>query len=119
MKCTKFTTLVFILASTLGCGHKEPPETEFIPPGTFKTRAEAQAFADRENADMASVRADEKAKGVAEKALPCGRYVVVSVRNSDAREFWGTRQDTTGCPDQVPAYNFPTQPQTTSGGSKR
>ena len=118
MRNTCVITSLFVLAATLGCGRKEQPDTVFIPPGTYKTRAEAQDFADRENANFASVRKDEKSKGVSEQALPCGKYVVVSVRNSDGREFWGTREDKTGCPDQIPAYNFPTQPQTKSGGSK-
>ena len=118
MKNTRVITSLLVLAATLGCGRKKQPDTVFIPPGTYKTRAEAQDFADRENANFASVRKDEKSKGVSEQALPCGKYVVVSVRNSDGREFWGTREDKTGCPDQIPAYNFPTQPQTKSGGSK-
>lgn len=110
-------TILFVLTVTLACGQKKREGFEIIPPGTFKTRAEAQDLADRENTNQAAVRADEKSKGVAEKALPCGKYVVVSVRNSDGREFWGTRLDTTGCPDQVPAFNFPTQPST-KGGTK-
>ena len=119
MKNTRVITTLLVLAATLACGRKKQPDIEVIPPlGTYKTRAEAQNFADRENANLASVRNDEKSKGVSEQALPCGKYVVVSVRNSDGREFWGTREDKTGCPDQVPAYNFPTQPQTKSGGSK-
>ena len=118
MKNARVITTFLALAATLACGRNKPPDTVFIPPGTYKTRAEAQDFADRENANFASVRKDEKSKGVSEQALPCGKYVVVSVRNSDGREFWGTREDKTGCPDQIPAYNFPTQPQTKSGGSK-
>ena len=118
MKNTRVVTTLLVLAATFGCGRKKQPDTVFIPPGTYKTRAEAQDFADRENANLVSVRKDEESKGVNEQALPCGKYVVASVRNSDGREFWGTREDKTGCPDQVPAYNFPTQPQTKSGGSK-
>ena len=115
MKNACVITILFVLCATSACGRKEQEGFEFIPPGTYKTRAEAQDFADRENANQASVLNDEKSKGVNEQALPCGKYVVVSVRNSDGREFWGTRQDKTGCPDQVPAYNFPTQPQTKGG----
>ena len=115
MKNACVITILFVLCATSACGRKKQEGFEFIPPGTYKTRAEAQDFADRENANQASVRNDEKSKGVSEQALPCGKYVVVSVRNSDGREFWGTRQDKTGCPDQVPAYNFPTQPQTKGG----
>ena len=118
MKNTRVITTFLVLAATLACERKKQPDTVFIPPGTYKTRAEAQDFADRENANLASVRKDEKAKGVSEQALPCGKYVVVSVRNSDGREFWGTREYKTGCPDQIPAYNFPTQPLTKSEGSK-
>ena len=119
MKNTRVITTFLVLAATLACGRKKQPDTDVHPSsGTYKTRAEAQDFADRENANLASVRKDEKSKGVSEQALPCGKYVVVSVRNSDGREFWGTREDKTGCPDQIPAYNFPTQPQTKSGGSK-
>ncbi len=118
MKNTRVVTTILVLAGTLACGGKKQPEAEFIPPGTYKTRAEAQNFADRENANLVSVRNDEKSKGVSEQALPCGKYIVVSVRNSDGREFWGTSEDSTGCPDQVPAYNFPTQSQTKSGGTK-
>ena len=119
MKSTRVTTTFLILAATLACGQKKQPDNEVIPPlGTYKTRAEAQNFADRENSSLVSVRNDEKSQGVSEQALPCGKYAVVSVRNSDGREFWGTREDKTGCPDQIPAYNFPTQPQTKSGGSK-
>ena len=115
MKSACVITILSVLCATSACGRKKQEGFEFIPPGTYKTRAEAQDFADRENANQASVRNDEKSKGVNEQALPCGKYVVVSVRNSDGREFWGTRQDKTGCPDQVPAYNFPTQPQTKGG----
>ena len=115
MKNACVITILFVLCATSACGRKKQEGFEFIPPGTYKTRAEAQDFADRENANQACVRNDEKSKGVSEQALPCGKYVVVSVRNSDGREFWGTRQDKTGCPDQVPAYNFPTQPQTKGG----
>ena len=117
MKNTYVITILFAVIATSACGRKKQETIEFVPPGTYKTRTEAQAFADRENANLASVRNDEKSKGVSEQALPCGKYVVVSVRNSDGREFWGTREDKTGCPDQVPAYNFPTQPQT-KGGTK-
>jgi len=118
MRNTYVITSFLVLAATFGCGRKKQPDTVFIPPGTYKTRAEAQDFADRENANLVSVRKDEESKGVSEQALPCGKYVVASVRNSDGREFWGTREDKTGCADQVPAYNFSTQPQTKSGGSK-
>ena len=119
MKSTCVITTFLILAATLACGQKKQPDIEAMPPlGTYKTRAEAQNFADRENTNLVSVRNDEKSQGVSEQALPCGKYVVVSVRNGDGREFWGTREDKTGCPDQIPAYNFPTQPQTKSGGSK-
>lgn len=117
MKSTYLITILFVLIATSACGRKKQEDIEFVPPGTYKTQVEAQRFADRQNADMASVRADEKSKGVSEQALPCGKYVVASIRNSDGREFWGTRQDKTGCPDQVPAFNFPTQPQT-KGGTK-
>ena len=119
MKNTRVITTLLVLAATLACGRKKQPDTEVIPPWA-PTRPERRHkdFADRENANLASVRNDEKSKGVSEQALPCGKYVVVSVRNSDGREFWGTREDKTGCPDQIPAYNFPTQPQTKSGGSK-
>jgi len=115
MKNVFVITILFVLCATSACGRKEQEGSEFIPPGTYKTRAEAQDFADRQNANMASVRADEKSKGVSEQALPCGKYVVVSIRNSDGREFWGTHQDKTGCPDQIPAFNFPTQPQNKGG----
>ena len=118
MKNRCLVTILFVLCAASACERKKPRGVEFVPPGTFKTRAEAQDLADRENANLASVRDDEKSKGVAEQALPCGKYVVVSLRNSDGREFWGTREDKTGCPDQVPAYNFPTQPQTKTGGAK-
>ena len=118
MKTTFWIVTALILGLSFACGRTKHQEIEFAPPGTYKTRAEAQNFADRQNADLASVRADEKAKGVSEQALPCGKYEVVSMRNSDGREFWGTHRDTTGCPDQVPAFNFPTQPQSKSGGSK-
>ena len=118
MKNACVITILFVLCATSACARKKQEAIEFVPPGTYKTRAEAQDFADRENADQASVRNDEKSKGVSEQALPCGKYVVVSIRNSDGREFWGTRQDETGCPDQIPAYNFPTQPQT-KGGTKQ
>ena len=116
MKTKSLIVTLLMLTATLACERKKQQEIEFVPPGTYKTRAEAQAFADRENADMASVRADEKAKGMSEQALPCGKYVVGCVRNSDGREFWGTKRDTAGCPDQVPSYNFPIQPQKKSGG---
>ena len=119
MKTTSLMLIALVLAALLACEGNKKQEIEFVPPGTYKTRTEAQAFADRQNADMASVLADEKAKGASEQALPCGKYVVVSVRNSDGREFWGTKRDTTGCPDQVPSYNFPTQPQKKSGGANK
>ena len=115
MKRTRVITILLVLTATSACGRKKQETIEFVPPGTYTTRAEAQGFADRQNANMASVRADEKSKGVSEQALPCGKYVVVSIRNSDGREFWGTHQDKTGCPDQIPAFNFPTQPQTKGG----
>jgi len=117
MKNAFVITILFVLCATSACGRKKQEGFEFIPPGTYKTRAEAQDFADRENANQAAVRNDEKSKGVSDQALPCGKYVVVSVRNSDGREFWGTRLDKTGCPDQVPAYNFPTQPQNKGGAN--
>jgi len=117
MKNACVITILFVLGATSACGRKKQQEIEFMPPGTYKTQAEAQHFADRENADLVSVRNDEKSKGVSEQALPCGKYVVISLRNSDGRVFWGTREDKTGCPDQVPAFNFPTQPQT-KGGTK-
>ena len=93
-------------ATTSACGRKKAGDhsSSFHQGLTYTTRAEAQNFADRQNANMASVRADEKSEGVSEQALPCGKYVVVSIRNSDGREFWGTRQDKTGCPDQIPAF---------------
>jgi len=117
MKNTCVITIFIALVATWGCGRKQKETIEFVPPGTYKTRAEAQDFADRENANLVSVRNEEKSKGVSEQALPCGKYVVVSIRNSDGREFWGTRQDKTGCPDQIPAFNFPTQ-SPTKGGTK-
>jgi hypothetical protein len=117
MKNKSVITILFVLTATSACGRKKQETIEFVPPGTYTTRAEAQSFADRQNANMASVRTDEKSKGVSDEALPCGKYVVFSIRNSDGREFWGTRQDKTGCPDQIPAFNFPTQPQT-KGGTK-
>ena len=117
MKNTCVITILFALTATSACDRKKQETIEFVPPGTYTTRARAQNFADRQNANMASVRTDEKSKGVSDQALPCGKYVVVSIRNSDGREFWGTRQDKTGCADQIPAFNFPTQPQT-KGGTK-
>ncbi len=119
MKTKSFIATALLFTATFACERKKKQEIEFVPPGTYKTRAEAQAFADRENVDMASVRADEKAKGVSEQALPCGKYVVVSIRNSDGRDFWGTKRDTAGCPDQAPSYNFPIQPQKKSGGANK
>jgi hypothetical protein len=119
MKTTRVIVAALIFVATSACERKREQEIEFVPAGTYQTRAEAQAYADRQNADMASVRADEKVTGVSEQALPCGKYVVVSIRNSDGREFWGTKRDTTGCPDQIPSYNFPTQPQTKSGGANK
>jgi hypothetical protein len=103
--------LVIAIAVLLApaCHYKKHPEQEFIPPGYYATRREAQAFADRLNADLAKAKAKEKAQGVAEKNLPCGHYKVVSTRNSDGKEFWAPQLDTTGCKPRSPFPPLPAQ----------
>lgn len=99
--------IVAAMISMAACHSKKQKEQEFIPPGYYSTRAEAQAFADRLNADLAHSKAKEKAQGVAEKNLPCGHYKVVSTRNSDGKEFWAPQLDTSGCKPRSP---FPPLP---------
>jgi hypothetical protein len=94
---------------------KQQQENVFIPPGYYLTRAAAQDFANRANADLARTRAKEKAEGVQDKDLPCGQYRLVSTRNSEGRVFWGARMDAIGCSRKEALPSFLT-PQT--GGKK-
>jgi hypothetical protein len=109
MTMNAFRTLLIVAAmsSMAACHSKKQKEQEFIPPGYYATRTEAQVFANRLNADRAKSRAQEKATGVAKKDLPCGHYKLVSTRNSDGREFWAPQLDTTGCKARTP---FPPLP---------
>lgn len=83
---------------------QQQQQQEFIPPGYYTTRAKAQAYTDRLNADLANSR---KAAGVPDKHLPCGRYKVVSKRNTNGVEFWRPALDTTGCAGRS---SFPSLP---------
>jgi hypothetical protein len=107
MSVSRKLVIVAAMISMAACHSKKEKEQEFIPPGYYSTRAEAQAFADRLNADLAKSKAKEKVQGVAEKNLPCGHYKVVSTRNSDGKEFWAPQLDTTGCKPRSP---FPPLP---------
>jgi hypothetical protein len=97
MNVSRTLLIVAAVSSMAACHSKRQKQQEFIPPGYYSTRAEAQAFADRLNADLAQARAKEKAEGVAEKNLPCGQYKLVSTRNSDGKEFWAPQLDKGGC----------------------
>jgi hypothetical protein len=107
------TLVIATAALMLAACHskKQQQETVFIPPGYYLTRAEAQDFANRANADLARTRAKNKASGVQANALSCGTYKVVSTRNSDGKEFWGARFDATGC-SHLPVFpRFLTPPK--------
>lgn len=116
MNSTRIFVIVLAVLAVAACHSKrKQDEQEFIPPGYYLTRAEAQDFANRANADLARTRAKEKAEGVQEKDLPCGQYRLVSTRNTDGRVFWGARMDATGCSRKEALPSFLT-PQT--GGKK-
>lgn len=113
MKLTRTLAVTAALLTLAAChSKKQQQETVLIPPGCYLTRDEAQDFANRANADLAGTRAENEANGVQANALSCGTYKVVSTRNSDGREFWGTRLDTTGCSSQAtfPRFSSP-QPE--------
>lgn len=98
MTLTRTFVIALAVLTVAAChSKKKQEEQEFIPPGYYVTRAEAQSRADRLNADLENSRAKEKAAGVADKDLPCGHYKVVSKRNTDGVEFWRPQFDTTGC----------------------
>lgn len=111
------TLAIALAALTLAACHskKQQQEQEFIPPGYYLTRAEAQAFANRANGDLAKTRAKEKAEGVQDKDLPCGQYRLVTTHNSDGTEFWGAQMDATGCSNKP---GFPNAPSPEAGGKK-
>jgi hypothetical protein len=98
---------VAVTISITACHSKNRKEQEFIPPGYYSTRDQAQAFANSLNADLAKLKAKEKAQGVAEKNLPCGHYKLISTRNRDGKDFWAPQLDTTGCKPRSP---FPPLP---------
>ncbi len=102
--------VITVAAVTLAACHskKKQEEQEFIPPGYYVTRAEAQTRADRLNADLANSIAKEKAAGVAAKNLPCGHYKVISKRNTDGVEFWRPQFDRTGCTGRSAFPSLPT-----------
>lgn len=102
-----FVIALAVLALAACHSKKKQEEQEFIPPGYYVTRAEAQTQADRLNADLANSRAKEKAAGVADKNLPCGLYKLVSKRNTDGVEFWRPELDTTGCAGRSAFPNLP------------
>lgn len=116
MNFTRSLVIALAVLSLAAChSKKKQEEQEFIPPGYYLTRAEAQDFANRANADLAKTRAKERAEGIQEKDLPCGQYQLVSTRNSDGKVFWGARMDTTGCSNKPALPGF-LSPQT--GGKK-
>lgn len=102
---------ISIMIPLAACHSKKQQQQEFIPLGYYETRLEAQDFANRANADLAKTRAENKADGVQPNALSCGQYKVVSTRNSDGKEFWGARLDTTGCSGK-PAFPRFSSPKT-------
>ena len=108
MNVSRTLLIVAAMGSMAACHSKKQKEQEFIPLGYYATRAEAQAFANRLNADLVHLRAKEKAQGVTEKNLPCGHYKVVSTRNSDGKEFWAPQLDNTGCRPRSPFPPLPT-----------
>lgn len=116
MISTRTFVIALAVLSLSAChSKKKQEEQEFIPPGYYLTRAEAQNFANKANADLAKTRAENKTAGVQSNALSCGEYKVVSTQNSDGKVFWGARMDTTGCSNKPVLPRFST-PQT--GGKK-
>lgn len=111
------TLAITVAALTLAACHskKQQQQNVFIPPGYYLTRAEAQDFANRANADLAKTRTENQAHGVQPNALSCGTYKVVSTRNTDGKQFWGARLDTSGCSNR-PTFPRFSSPQT--GGKK-
>lgn len=98
MNFTRSFVIALAVLTLAGChSKKKQEEHEFIPPGYYVTRAEAQTQADRLNSDLANSRRKEKAAGVTDKNLPCGHYKLVSKHNTDGVEFWRPQLDTTGC----------------------
>ncbi|HEV2500718.1 MAG TPA: hypothetical protein VGY31_14165 [Terriglobia bacterium] len=102
---------ISIMIPLAACHSKKQQQQEFIPLGYYETRAEAQDFANSANADLAKTREQEKSEGVKDKDLPCGRYRIVTTRNSDGKEFWGAQMDATGCSGKPASPNF-LSPQT-------
>jgi hypothetical protein len=115
MNVRRVLLVVAAVSSIAACHSKKQKPQEFIPPGYYSTRAEAQALANSLNADLAKLKAKEKAEGVPEKSLPCGRYKLVSTRNSDGKKFWAPQLDTTGCKARSP---FPPLPTLFPGGNQ-
>lgn len=108
MNFTRSFMIALVVLTLAACHSKKKQEQEFIPPGYYVTRAEAQTRANRLNADLANSRAKEKAAGVADKDLPCGHYKVASKRNTDGVEFWRPQFDTTGCAGRSAFPSLPT-----------
>jgi uncharacterized protein YceK len=106
---------VSILIPLAGCHSKK--QTAVPPVGYYATQADAQAFADRLNADVAKSRAQEKAEGVRAVDLPCEHYAVVSAKDSDGHTWWRLNRDLSACPAGHHSVPNPlAEPQ--SGGNK-
>ena len=89
-------TFLLAAATTLalvGCHSKNQGETALCL-GCYATKSEAQADADRQNAARAQVTAKDKALGVHQEYLPCGRYE--PVQRPDG--YWYVQENRTGCP---------------------
>jgi uncharacterized protein YceK len=115
MKHAVTVVAIATLVSLTGCHSKK--QTAVPPVGYYATQADAQAFADRLNADVAKSRAQEKAEGVRAVDLPCEHYAVVSAKDSDGHTWWRLNRDLSGCPAGHHSVPNPlAEPQ--SGGNK-
>lgn len=115
MKSTRMLVIALLALALPAChSKKHQEEQEFIPPGYYETRAEAQDFANRANADLSKTRAEERAAGVKPQDMPCGQYRLVTTHNTEGKVFWGARMDTTGCQGTRAPHSTPS----TTGGRK-
>ena len=98
MKRCKVLFLIPALFFLPACHSRNRQADEIPLLGYYANRADAQSFANRATADLAKLRAEEKADGVPRNELPCGHYVVTTTKDADGHIWWGVRLDKTGCP---------------------